>query len=77
LFVHSSQPGGKVGSQVMIQGTQFVGTTAVSFNGVSATFRVLNTGNILAMVPDGATTGPIAVTNAGGTTDSKKNFLVE
>jgi hypothetical protein len=61
----------------MIQGFHFVGATAVSFNGISASFRVLNTGNILATVPEGAATGPIAVTNAGGTTDSKKNFVVE
>jgi uncharacterized repeat protein (TIGR03803 family) len=68
--------GGKVGTQVMIHGTHFVGTTAVSFNGVSATFDVLNTGNILATVPQGATTGPIRVSNAGGTS-SIRNFTVQ
>ena len=77
LFVHSKPSAGKVGSQVLIQGNHFVGATAVSFNGVSATFRVLNTGDILATVPAGATTGPIAVTNAGGTADSKNSFVVE
>ncbi len=54
---------GKVGTHVAIHGTHFVGTTAVTFNGVSATFKVLNTGYILATVPQGATTGPISVTN--------------
>jgi uncharacterized repeat protein (TIGR03803 family) len=68
---------GKVGTQVMIHGNHFVGATAVTFNGVSTTFQVLNTGNILATVPQGAATGPIAVTNAGGTTTSKKNFTVK
>jgi uncharacterized repeat protein (TIGR03803 family) len=77
LFVHSGQTGGKPGSQVMIQGSSFIGATAVSFHGVSASFQVLNTGNILATIPQGATTGRIAVTNAGGTTQSKKNFIVE
>lgn len=77
LFVHSRQSAGKVGSQVMIQGNHFLGATGVAFNGVSASFQVLNTGNILATVPEGATTGPIAVTNAGGTARSKKNFVVE
>jgi uncharacterized repeat protein (TIGR03803 family) len=77
LFVRSRQSSGKVGSHVMIQGAHFVGTTTVTFNGVNATFQVLNAGNILATVPAGATTGPIAVTNAGGTTDGKKNFTVE
>jgi uncharacterized repeat protein (TIGR03803 family) len=68
---------GKVGTRVNIHGNHFVGTTAVAFNGVSATFQVLNTGNILATVPQGATTGPISVTNPGGTTASKGNFTVE
>lgn len=77
LFVHPRQSSGKVGSQVMIQGSHFVGATAVTFNGVNASFQVLNTGNIRATVPGGATTGKIAVTNAGGTTESKTNFVVE
>ena len=67
---------GNVGSLVMIHGSHFVGTTAVRFNGASATFQVLNTGNILATVPPGATTGPIAVTNPGGSA-IKKNFTVQ
>jgi uncharacterized repeat protein (TIGR03803 family) len=71
-----SPSAGNVGSQVMIHGSHFVGTTAVRFNGASATFQVLNTGNILATVPSGATTGPIAVTNPGGSA-IKKNFTVQ
>lgn len=69
--------GNKVGTQVMIHGSHFVGTSAVTFNGLRATFRVLNTGNTLATVPPGATTGPISVINHGGTTTSKGNFTVE
>jgi uncharacterized repeat protein (TIGR03803 family) len=68
---------GSVGTHVAIHGTHFVGTTAVTFNGVSATFKVLNTGYILATVPQGATTGPISVINPGGTTSSKGDFTVE
>jgi hypothetical protein len=68
---------GKAGTPVKIHGNHFVGTTAVAFNGVRAMFKVLNTGNILATVPQGATTGPISVTNPGGTTASKGNFTVE
>ncbi|MBV9295255.1 MAG: hypothetical protein JO145_06740 [Acidobacteriaceae bacterium] len=77
IFVHSTQSSGKVGSQAMIQGSHFVGATAVTFNRVSASFQALNTGNILATVPEGATTGPIAVTNAGGTTEGESKFAVE
>jgi uncharacterized repeat protein (TIGR03803 family) len=68
---------GKVGAKVAIHGTHFVGTTVVTFNGVNATFRVLNTGYLLATVPQGATTGPIRVTNPGSTTASRKDFTVE
>ena len=60
----------------MIHGRNFLGTTRVTFNGVSATFQILNTGNILATVPAGAATGPIAVTNTGGTADSQTDFTV-
>jgi hypothetical protein len=77
LFVTPGVSSGKVGSQVMIHGSHFVGANRVTFNGVSATFRVLNTGNILAIVPVGATTGPIVVTNAGGTGESQNFFTVD
>jgi hypothetical protein len=61
----------------MIHGTHFVGTTAVKFNGVSAQFHVLNTGNIRATVPAGATTGPLSVTNRGGETTSQGTYTVQ
>jgi hypothetical protein len=77
LFVSFNPARGKAGSPVLIHGSHFVGATAVSFNGVSAGFKVLNTGNLLATVSQGATTGPIAVTNAGGTTASQKTFTVQ
>jgi len=77
LFVSFGPSSGKVGSRILIHGTHFIGAKRVNFNGVSASFEVLNTGNILATVPTGASTGPIAVTNAGGSTPSKKNFVVE
>jgi hypothetical protein len=76
-IVSSNSSSGVAGSKVMIHGSHFVGTTAVTFNGVGASFQVLNTGNILAIVPLGATTGPISVTNPRGTTTSAKSFTVE
>lgn len=67
---------GKVGKQILIHGIHFLGTTAVTFNGVSAAFTVLNAGSIMATVPKGATTGPVAVTNPGGTAASSTDFTV-
>jgi uncharacterized repeat protein (TIGR03803 family) len=77
LFVTFSPSSGAVGSQAMIHGVHFVGTTAVKFNGVSAQFQVLNTGNIKATVPAGATTGLVTVVNPGGAGVSKKSFTVQ
>ncbi len=67
---------GSVGSTVLINGANFIGTTAVSFNGVSASFQVLNTQFVSATIPAGATTGPVTVTNAGGKATSTQTFTV-
>jgi len=65
-----------VGSTVLINGNNFVGTTRVNFNGVSASFKVLNIQFISATVPAGATTGPVTVTNGGGSVSSTQPFTV-
>jgi uncharacterized repeat protein (TIGR03803 family) len=67
---------GKVGSTVLVNGHNFIGTTAVSFNGVSAAFRVLNSQFVSATVPVGATTGPVTVANSGGKATSTQAFTV-
>jgi hypothetical protein len=48
-----------------------------TFNGVSAAFKILNVNFLIATVPAGATTGPIAVTNPGGRTVSSVTKQVE
>src|SRR5579871_207651 len=67
---------GTVGSTVLINGTHLIGTSAVRFNGVSASFQVLNTQFVRATVPVGATTGPVELTNLGGTGTSAQSFNV-
>ena len=59
---------------VTITGTNFTGTTEVDFNGMAASFTVVNSTTITALVPTGAGTGPISVTTAGGTGVSASNF---
>jgi uncharacterized repeat protein (TIGR03803 family) len=66
----------KVGKKVTITGSNFVGTTGVAFNGTSAKFTVVSANTVIAIVPGGATTGPITITNAGGSTTSVHNFTV-
>jgi hypothetical protein len=72
-----SPTSGIIGAKVLIRGDHFIGTTSVTFNGVSTAFQVLNRSFISATVPAGATSGVIAITNPGGTTASKKISVVE
>ena len=74
--VNFAPASGKAGTKVLLQGQHFIGTTAVSFNGVSARFRVLTVNYLGVIVPSGAATGKITVTNAGGTTTSIKSFEI-
>ena len=68
---------GAIGTSVSIIGTNFCGTTAVTFNTTNATsFKVNSATSITATVPTGATTGPIKVTTPGGTGASSTNFTV-
>jgi hypothetical protein len=68
---------GTFGTAVTITGTNFTGTTSVAFNGTNAPgFTVVNDTTITVSVPNGATTGPIAVTNPAGTGTSSANFNV-
>ena len=65
-----------IGSSVTISGSGFIGATAVSFNGVPATFTVLNNTTIQATVPATATTGAVAVTTSSGTSSGGPSFTV-
>src|SRR4051794_3144587 len=67
---------GLTGAAVTITGSGFTGTNSVKFNGTSATYTVDSDTQLTATVPGGATTGPIAVTTAGGTFTSGGNFTV-
>jgi hypothetical protein len=72
-FVPGSGP---VGTSVTINGTNFFGATAVTFNGSAANFTVTSATAIQTTVPAGATTGPLNVTTPGGTATSASNFAV-
>lgn len=67
---------GKVGGKAGILGQGFTGTTAVSFNGVPASFTVHSDTLLLAKVPSGATTGSVTVTTPSGTLTSNVAFQV-
>jgi YD repeat-containing protein len=74
-----SPKSGAPGDRMEVIGTGF-GTTAgastVAFNGVSASVVQADQNSLVVMVPPGAATGLITVTNAGGTATSAVPFTV-
>ncbi len=75
-FVTPLPTSGKIGSQVTILGYNLTGSTAVTFNGLSATFDVVSDTEIHTTVPSGATTGTIEVMTAAGVLESNIKFTV-
>lgn len=65
---------GATGAEVVITGSNLGSATSVKFNGTTATFTVLSATSVKAVVPAGATTGPITVTNPAGSSTSLTNF---
>ncbi len=56
-----SPDSGPVGTTVVLKGTAFTEVTAVQFNGINARFTIESDTAIVAVVPSGATTGPLTV----------------
>jgi uncharacterized repeat protein (TIGR03803 family) len=69
-------PAGATGSVIRILGTNLIGATGVTFNGIAAPFTVVSASEITATVPAGATTGPVQVTTPSFTLLSNVAFLV-
>ena len=67
----------KPGTAVALTGANFLGVTRVEFaGGIPAVFTVAGTNRIDAVVPAGAQSGPVSVTNPGGTGVSGRTFTV-
>jgi len=72
-----SPTSGPVATSVTITGTNFIGVSDVKFKTTSATTFTADTSTqITAIVPSGALTGPISVTNPSGTATSSTSFTV-
>ncbi len=73
-FVRST---GKVGQTAQILGTGLTGATSIAFDGLTATsFKVVSDTYMTAVVPPGATTGPVVVTTPGGKLTSNVSFRI-
>lgn len=77
----------KVGNTIHIQGTNFKYLNSVKLNGITASFVLASTSaaslpalaqeTITVTVPQGATTGPIELTNDAGSVTSQNNFYIQ
>ena len=67
---------GKIGSTVVIQGTNFDTVHSVTFGGQAAAFSADSPTRLSATVPSGAKTGSIVATNAHGSGWSPTDFTV-
>ncbi|HEY1587146.1 MAG TPA: IPT/TIG domain-containing protein, partial [Polyangia bacterium] len=67
---------GAPGVEVTITGSDFTSADEVSFGSSDATFTILDDGEITAVVPDGATSGPIIIYTADGVATSTHSFTV-
>jgi len=75
-FVETNPTSGKVGTAVIILGTNLKGSTRVTFHGTAAKFTVVSKTEIKTMVPKGATTGKVNVKTPKGTLVSNLEFRV-
>jgi len=65
---------GTAGTSIVLTGSNFLGATAVSFNGGNASFTVNSATQITATVPVDATQGKITVTTPAGSAASGPQF---
>jgi len=76
-FIAFVQPSAKASQTAEILGQGLTGATQVTFNGVAASsFTVVSDTYITAVVPTGATSGPVVVTTPAGILTSIVNFQI-
>jgi hypothetical protein len=71
----SSGSAGVVGDKVTITGTNFISAIGVTFNGVPAEFTIDSATQITAVIPFGASTGPVVVSTISNAS-AGSNFTV-
>ncbi|MBX3746960.1 MAG: IPT/TIG domain-containing protein [Verrucomicrobiae bacterium] len=69
-------PTGSTGTNVVLEGGGFQGVTDVQFNGVKASFTATSPTRVTAVVPAGATTGPIKIVTPDGDFTTEASFTL-
>jgi hypothetical protein len=67
---------GAPGADVVVTGEHLSRVAAVSFAGIAAAFDIVSDERLVATVPEGAGSGPIAVSGPGGAATSATDFVV-
>lgn len=67
---------GPVGTTVTVRGHSFTNATAVRFNGINAGFSSVTDTQLVAVVPAGASTGPLTVVTPDGTGAGPVSYIV-
>jgi uncharacterized repeat protein (TIGR03803 family) len=76
-FIKFVRPTGTIGQTAQIIGQGLTGATSVAFNGLPASsFVVVSDTYMTAVVPSGATTGPVVVTTPTGPLTSNASFRI-
>jgi uncharacterized repeat protein (TIGR03803 family) len=75
-FVSFVLPAGQIGQTIQVLGQGLTGTTAVTFNGIAASFKVVSDTYMTAVVPKSATSGSVVVTTPTGELTSSPSFTV-
>jgi uncharacterized repeat protein (TIGR03803 family) len=75
-FVKTQTKSGKVASIVTILGDNLANATGVRFHDTVAAFTIVSTSEIIATVPNGATSGFVVVTTPAATLRSSTKFIV-
>jgi uncharacterized repeat protein (TIGR03803 family) len=75
-FVKTQPTSGKVGTSVIILGSDLTSATSVTFNGTAAVFSIVSATEITTTVPAGATSGAVEVVAPSGTLSSNVAFAV-
>jgi uncharacterized repeat protein (TIGR03803 family) len=75
-FIMTNPTAGGAGAQVIILGNDLNSASSVTFDGEAAKFRVVSSTEIIAVVPEDATTGTVEVVTSGATLKSKAPFRV-